>query len=265
MAKRVAIDSILVDRAVDPGDDLTELVRSIKEEGQAVPVLVTQDLELIDGLRRLEALRSMGETEVEVVPTFMYPRACEVIKEAVQHGVAALPLTATRIWQLYCSVQPLLAITRVHLARGKAKKGETRESAGGRELFTKSLNGFLKDGELQALIYTYRALDDPVRAQRAAEALTMLNEGQTTYYGMSEYVRKSVGLTGPITAVKEQREALESAVTSLNGIVRALNQLGVPNVKIPTEEMETRRTELSAARYKLTKFINLLTEEINKR
>lgn len=265
MTKHVAIDSITLDRALDPGDDLSELVKSIKEEGQIVPVLVTQDYQLIDGLRRLEALRSMGETEIIAVPTVLYPRACEVLKQAVQHGVAALPLTPDRIWHLYSAMQPILATTKAHYQRGKRKTQGVRQSAGGRELFVAALNGAMTDGELQALIYTYRALSDPARAQKASEALSLNSEGKLSYYGMSEYVRKAIGFTGRIKAPKEQMEVLEAAVTSLHGVLRALNQLGPISPKNTTEEMEAKRAELSAARYKLTKFINMLSEEINKR
>lgn len=264
MAKRVAIDKIVIDRALAPGDDLTELVNSIKESGQEVPILVTQDYELIDGLRRLEALRSLGETEVNTVPTYMYPLACEVLKQARQHGVAAAPLTPQRIWELYTSLQPLLNITRSHLQRGvPAKSRKSAGVAGGRVLFSEAID--IADGKVQALIGVYHKLSHPDSAERAAEALDMLNRGETTFYGAIEYIRKGERFSGDITGLAQQQEALESAITSLNGTIRALGRLGKLHKKFPKEEAEQRLAELSGTRYKLTKFIRLLAEEIKSK
>ena len=262
MAKRVAIDSIITDRVLVPGDDLNDLIASIKETGLEVPPLVTQDFELIDGLRRIEALRQLGETEVVVVPTFLYPRACEQIKQAREHGVAALPLTPHRIWDIYTKMQPLLYVTKAHNQRGKTKMA-SKPSAGGRELLSKAL-GFRSDGELQALVYVFRALDDPAKMGRATEAIDRLASGDITYYGASEFVRKTTGFVGDITILSHQRETLESAVTALNGTVNGLNRLGPLNKKFSKEEAEARRTELILVRQKLTRVIKLLTEEINE-
>lgn len=264
MAKRVAIDKIIIDRALVPGDDLTELANSIKETGQEVPILVTQDYELIDGLRRLEALRSLGETEINTVPTYMYPRACEVIKQARQHGVAAAPLTPQRIWEMYTALQPLLNITRSHLQRGIAPGKRNHQGiAGGRVLFSEAIG--IVDGQVQALIGVYHKLNHPELAERAAEALDMLNRGETTFYGAVEYIRRGERFSGDISGLAQQQEALEAAITSLNGTIRALGRLGKLHKKFPKEEAEQRLTELSGTRYKLTKFIRLLTEEIKNK
>ena len=263
MAKRVAIDKIVIDRALEPGDDLTELVNSIKESGQEVPILVTQDYELIDGLRRLEALRSLGETEINTVPTYMYARACEVIKEARQHGVAAAPLTPQRIWEMDTTLQPLLNITRAHLSQGLAPRSRPRAAVGGRRLFSEALG--IPDGQIQALITVYHKRDDPELTERATEALNRLSRGETTFYGALDYVRKAERFRGDIFGVAQQREALESAITSLNATLRALKRLGRLSNKFPKEEAEQRLSELSSTRYKLTKFIRLLTEEIKSK
>jgi hypothetical protein len=265
MAKRVAIDLIVTDRVLTPGDDLQELMASIKEHGVEIPPLVTQDLELIDGLRRIETLRALGETEIVVSPTFMYPRACDQLKQAREHGVAALPLTPQRIWEIYNAMQPLLIITKAHNQRGKPRaEGTTRESAGGADLLSNAL-GMASPGQLAALVYTYRALQDPVRATRAAEAIDMMTQGKLTGYGAAEYTRKTIGLTGDIVSLTQQQEALSSAVASLNGTVAALRRLGPLNRKFKKEEAEAKRSELLLVRTKLNAFIKLLTEEINNK
>jgi hypothetical protein len=264
MAKNVPIDSIVVDRVLTVGDDLTDLAYSIKEQGLTVPLLVTQDYELIDGLRRLEAARALGHTEIEVVPTILYPRACELLNEAREHGLHALPLTGQRIWEIYSDLKPLLAITRVVNQRGRAKAAGARPSAGGRPLLSNSL-GLKSEAMLQAITHVHRMLSDPTYSAKAAEALELIEAGELSYYGAADFIKKTHGLTGTITGLTEQRSGLEAAITSILGTVRALNQLGPLHKKLPSEEAQARLTELHAARAKLTKFIKLLTEEINNR
>lgn len=263
MAKRVAIDEIIMDRVLISGDDLTELTKSIQEHGLEVPILVTQDYHLIDGLRRIEALRSLGETEVDTVPTYMYPRACEVIKQAREHGVAAAPLTPQRIWEIYTTLQPLLNITRSYNQRGKPPRSRVGKISGGRVLFSESIG--IPDGQVQALVNVYNKLNHPELSERAAEALDKINRGETTFYGAVEYIRKGERFSGDISGVAQQQEIIESAITSLDGTLRALSRLGKLHKKFPKEEAEQRLTELAGTRYKLTKFIRLLTEEIKNK
>lgn len=264
MAKTVPIDAIATDRTLLMGDDLDGLAQSIKEQGLVVPLLVTQDYELIDGLRRLEAARSLGHTEIEVVPTVLFPRACEVIRQAREHGLHALPLTGHRIWEIYSAMKPLLAITRAVNQRGKAKAAGVRPSAGGRPLLAEAL-GLKSQAFLQAVNQVHTLLSDPTYSVKAAEALELIEAGQLSYYGAPDFIKKVHGLSGNITGLVEQRQGLEAAITSLNGTVRALNQLGPLHKKLPSAEAQARLTELHAARAKLTRFIKLLTEEINDR
>ncbi len=46
-------------------EDITELTASIKELGLKVPILVTMDHKLIDGLNRLKAIESLGHETIE--------------------------------------------------------------------------------------------------------------------------------------------------------------------------------------------------------
>jgi Predicted transcriptional regulators len=264
MAKNVPIDSVITERVLTVGDDLSDLAQSMKRDGLTVPLLVTQDYELIDGLRRLEAARALGWTEIEVVPTILFPRACELINQAREHGLHALPLTGQRIWEIYSDLKPLLSITRSMNQRGRAKAAGIRESSGGRPLLSKSL-GLKSEALLQAITHVHRMLSDPTYGAKAAEALELIEAGHLSYYGAHDFIKKTHGLTGSITGLNEQRSGLEAAITSLNGTVRALNQLGPLHKKLPSEEASARLAEFHAARAKLTKFIRLLTEEINDR
>lgn len=262
MGRTVTLDSITVDRVLHDGDDIQALAGSIKKVGLKVPILVGPDYELIDGLRRLEALRSLGETEVEVVATSMYPVACDTIDKARVHGVEALPLTGERIWELTTALQPLLQITKSHYARGRPKVQGSRTSAGGRPLLAKAL-GLRSEAYLQAVTQVHRALSDPEKGAKAAEALELIDEGKLTYYGAIDFMKKVTGLPGRIIKMSEQQALLGSATASLHGTIKALNQLGPLDKKFPRDEVEGRLSELTLIRTRLGKFIKLLNEEIN--
>src|SRR4029453_14723374 len=49
--------------------DVEPLSRSIREQGLQVPILLTEDLLVLDGARRIMAYMSMGRKEIPVVVT----------------------------------------------------------------------------------------------------------------------------------------------------------------------------------------------------
>jgi hypothetical protein len=263
LARTVAIDEIIVDRALGPDDDLTDLTQSIDKDGIQVPILLTQDLELIDGLRRLEALRSLGHTTTEAVVTYMYPMAAENLEAAVKHGLHAKPLTGTRIWEIYSKMQPLLYITRSFYQRGK-RKGTQLRSAGGRVVLAKAL-GMRSASLLQVITQVHRAVEVPETAAKATEAIKLIEAGEMTYYQGVDFLTKKAGLQGDVVNAAAQLETLDAAATSMNALVRALGRLGPLHKKVPKEEVEAKIAELAYARAKLTKTIKLLTKENTER
>lgn len=80
-ASKLPIQDILNSNLVwardDPGCDLGSLVASIKKIGLVTPVLLTRDLQVIDGVRRMLACRQLGHTDIPVIITNDW----DVIKE----------------------------------------------------------------------------------------------------------------------------------------------------------------------------------------
>jgi hypothetical protein len=263
LARTIGIDGIILDRTVAPDDDLTELTQSIDKTGLQVPILLTQDLELVDGLRRLEAVRRLGHSTVEAVVTYMYPMACDALEEAVKHGLHAKPLTGRRIWEIYTKMQPLLYITRSFYQRGRAKGSKVR-SAGGRLFLAKAL-GMNSQSLLQAITQVHRATEVAETSAKATEAIRLIEAGEMTYYQATDYLTKKVGLHGDVVNPTAQRETLDAAATSMSVLVRALGRLGPLHKKLPKEEVEAKIAELAYARARLTKAIKLLTKENNER
>jgi hypothetical protein len=265
MGQLVAIEMIKTDRVLDPDDDVTALAQDIKDKGLAVPLLVDTEYQVIDGLRRLEALHMLGVREVEVEPVSLYDKACVFLAKAREHGVEARPLTTRRIWEIYKQMARILLITRSHVFRGKRAGTRGNKSLGGRKLFVEAL-GLKSESYLQALTQVYRTAErgEGAEMEKAKRAVHLLeNEGITVYTALG-IVKRTTALRGDLTALTEQRAALTTAVSALRGLQVGLDQMGPLDSKFPREELDNYAIELDQARGKLARFIRLFKEEINK-
>lgn len=266
MGQRVNLIKIKTDRDLDPGDDISVLTKHINDSGLQVPILVDHNLNLIDGLRRLEAVRSLGHTTIEVNVTSMYPQACMWLKQAREHGTEARPLVPQRIWEIYRQLAPLMNITRSHAQRGRKKGQPPKIGLGGRPALVDAL-GLPSESPLQAITQVYRAAEeDPTeRGDRAREAVVRVNDGSMTIYSAVDHMRMTKGLYGEVVSVHAQRVAFKSLVANLNGLGHGMDQLGQLNPSLTTREIEDWLRSLKTSRRRLATFIHLVEEEIKNR
>ncbi len=71
--------------------DVQPLVQNIKEQGLQVPILVTEDLLVIDGARRITAYLSMGRKEIPVVVTNDWDRIIGHLERTRTAEASGLP------------------------------------------------------------------------------------------------------------------------------------------------------------------------------
>jgi ParB-like nuclease domain len=266
VARTLPIEMIIVDRELEPGDDVSTLAEDIAQSGLQVPILLDGDYVLIDGLRRLEAVRTLGQTEVEVVATSMFPVACEYLTRAREHGVGAKQLTTRRTWQIYQRMRVILQITKSHLITGRPKGATAKSSAGGRPMLAKAL-GYRSEAPLQAITHVYRYAEEKVasrRSERAREAVALLEEGSLSVYGAVDYIDRVDGLQGDITKYQEQKDAIEAAINALRGLMFGLFRLGPLDPKFPVEEAQKLSKDLVNLRGQFYRFVRTFNEEINK-
>jgi hypothetical protein len=264
MGQRVVIEKIKTNRVLDPDDDITALAQDIKDKGLAVPLLVDTEYQVIDGLRRLEALRTLGVEVVEVEPVSLYDKACLFLTKAREHGVEAKPLTARRIWEIYQQMSHILLITRSHVFRGKRAGTRGNKQLGGRKVLVKAL-GLRSESYLQVLTQVYRVAENGEGAEqeKAKRAVHLLeNEGITVYTALG-ILKRTTALKGDLLALTEQRAALTTAVSALRGLQVGLDQMGTLDKKFPQDELRAYAAELDKARQRLARFIRLFKEEIN--
>ena len=262
MGQQVSIDSIVTTRTLEPGDDIKPLAHSIRDTGLKIPVLVNQNNELIDGLRRIHAVRSLGNTRIEVVAVALYDPAITWLERARVHGVEVRPLSPRRIWEIYQACRPLIAVTRSHEMRGKNHGRGVHIN--GREKFLKA-TGIESESYFQAATQLFRMTkEDGLRGQLAQEAIELVEKEQLSVYMALEYVRTR-RRPGVVVKADEQLTLLTNSASALSGISYSLQQLGPIDASITADQLKGIARELREFRRAIHQLIHQLEREQGSR
>jgi len=265
LGQRLNLSEIITDRSLGPDDDISALAKHINDTGLQMPILVTPNHHLIDGLRRLEAVRSLGQSTVEVSAVSLFPHACAAIKRTREHGVEAIPLSPQRIWEIFKSLQPLVSITRSYVQSGRKRGQKHKFSAGGRPMLADAL-GFTSESPLQAITQVFRAAEeDPTeRGDKAREAVARLMRGETTIYMAAGATRIKPRLNSDLISSTAQRNALRNMTMALDGLSHVMDQFGPLSRGLRAAEVEDYLNSLRKFRRRYARFIHQLEEETNQ-
>jgi hypothetical protein len=272
LTKQVPLDDLVLDRTVDPADDLSSLTKHIREHGLQVPILVNQDLLVIDGYRRLEALRRLGYgEEVTVASTQDYIEACQHLQRAVDHGVEAAPLTYQRIWYLYRNIRPMRDQGLSRLQKGRQRWQGTPGSEAGMKAYFQDVVK-VSDSVLGAIIYTFRAAEGLSRVHEPEFVKTVIQEmveQKKTIHWAAGKLRMPRDRTSVVSRVivdaNEQRLALRGINTSMAAITHGTNKFGPLNPGLSTGEVQQYLRDLRTMRRDLFRFIHQLEKELHER
>lgn len=237
-----------------PSLDIKGLTKDIKANGLRVPVLVDQDFVLIDGLRRLEALKALG-WKVPVTVAETYEEAISNLDQAHTE-----PLTdARRIWQINQDLGSLLE-ERTHRLRAASQRGIPRSSRfKGRANNVRSREMFevaLKNVYVTKVCQVYRAAE--AGHELAKQLLPLLEDGTyTPNMALNRLGQYDSRKGGNVTVAREQRALLVGAIRSLSGVTKGLEKMGFP-VKIPKEEYENLVKQIKEHRTELSRMLGIL-------
>ena len=259
LSKLIPISSIHADRTLSPGDDISGLAKSIEDDGLQFPVLLTEDNRLIDGLRRIEAIQSLGYTSVPAIPVMLFLPAASHLKRTREHGVEAKPLTPRRIWELYKATRPLMNMSRAQ----RMRDGYFGKSLyiGGRKEFIDAV-GIDKESYLQAVTQLYRAAEEQHSPQSdlARELVAQVDDGTlTVYMAMNRMVNER--RRGDIVGATQQLSALQTAAQTLAGVGHGLTKLGPLDPGLKPQHIDSVLTDLRLFRRQLIQLIHNLEKE----
>lgn len=267
----VPIESIITERTLEHGDDLTDLTNNIFSGKLKRPILVDENMKLLDGLRRLTALKSLGAEKVQVALSTSLEDTCEEIAKTVKHGVLALPPSPHRTWALFQDTKEQqkdrgvrMRKRRVGIPRGTVLEPVPRT----RTMMNEALGLGPGESYLASVTYLYSHFlnnTDPGLALGLADIRARLEHRQLSVYearGAVDRLRAS-GLTGDIVSVAAQRDALATALSQLSGMNKGVTRIGELNPEINQAELLAYIKSFEQGKRALHAFINTLKKRIS--
>lgn len=270
MYKTVPIHQLLTDRFLVPGDDITALAKHINDSSLQVPILVRDDMFIVDGLRRMEAMRELGLTTIDVFIPSNFLEAIEYLRRTLANTTEAVPLKARRMYQIKRDLVPISWAERGRLNRGIARgKPRPKTSLTGAQnvavladVFGVTKSYLSTTSRLFGLEATLPASVDPKEFQRALEGM---NEGHVRPGTVVTMLDQSKLFNGSIKGANDQREAIRSAAAAVTGVLGGLTALGPLNKAIRSDELLELRSALQRLRRLNNKMIKAVSEEMRKR
>jgi hypothetical protein len=272
MAKRlqVDIDSIKAPRAITPDDNLDDLVADIQKYGMKFPLLVDQDMNLIDGLRRLHVCYKIraGRLDyvVPVVVSSTFEDTCVWLTKVTRNGVYAREVTPLRAWQVFQDTyaqqkERSLRLRKRHTGHPRDEKLD--EVVRSRTMLNTALG--LGNGEavIAAATWIYRTFTtetDPVLVERFADIRRRLEAKELSLYETRGAIERAKhgDFNGDIVSLSEQRQALAVALTQLTGMVKGTEHIGEINSEMSQAELQVYLKGFENARRGLHRFIKNL-------
>lgn len=266
--RNVRIDDVIVARsdaaAAEPLPD--GLAKKLYNE----PIIVREDMVLIDGLRRLLWHRANGN---ETAPAIVVGTFLDAIEALAPQHTGRTP-SGLRIWN-FMSVLDFYAR---QWSRAKANGGWVRGPDG---TFIRNMNPNpnvknpqtsvrhqyrvtfnVNDHILQGVSYLYRLAE---RGDvRARAVLDRVEAGEMGYNAGVQAYKMPNNLGGHITDPQEQRQILERAVTGLGAHVTSLQKLGYP-LSVPTAELTQILNGLAEERGAITSLITGIRKTLKER
>lgn len=251
---RIRIDQVVTDRDLDAAEPLPADPAIVR-----VPIIVTNEMVLVDGLRRLKFWRDSG---VKTVLAIVVSNVDEAYA-AIGPQQAGRTLKPQQMWNILRIVYPwgvadsarkraFMAAESRHLGVKRKVKGLHNTPL--RMRMVEMLNA--SSGHvIERTIYLYRAADNGNTL--AQQMVQEVNEGKKSVYTAADVVTRGNVFRGSIREINEQKTLLDNGARNLGAQIGALLKLGSP-VVVDTEDLESAIQALVASRSKLATFINQL-------
>lgn len=269
MTEQLPVDEIVTLRPLNPKDDLSKLTEHIKKNGIKVPILITTQKVIIDGLRRLEAAKSLGHKDVPIVVADSFNTACDEVARARKHGVERVE-SWQRVWEIYRDTRPLMldkiAMDKRQSSMNRRKQPLNPGNPSRTRVMLSNALGLKTPSALQAITHVHLLAeqDSTSVGARAQEGIRKMATGEFTPYQADAYTRREDTFVGDVVGLEDQRTLLASVTNTLSGVTKGVNKMGELNPKFTKEELNAYLTSLKNSRRQLTRFVRLLEEKANQ-
>ena len=251
--------AIVTDRKLEPGDDCRDLIADIKANGLKHPILVDENLRLLDGLRRLQAFKESDK--VPVVISDNIPDTMAYLKQ-VEHQ--AKP---GRVWRLFSDLDEQRARYWVTSRRGRGHGrggiNKKHRSTDTRYLIADAFG--VSDHWAQAVLFLYGRNAGYYKCPEelkplVSELVKEMDQGGNVHSARTAYIKAERDLGRRTPGPTQQRSSLRAAASSLAGIVHALRDIDKLHPSITATEATEWAPLFNAARAEIRRIASVINE-----
>lgn len=255
--EKVRVASVIVQR-----DDADAIPPTTDSALDLDPIIVTSDMVLIDGLRRLKWFQANAYEDIPAIVVSTFPDACD----AVRLQNAGVSQTIQRQWEIIKS----LRILGEEWKRVNATGGWVWDKDGARRNPPKTNRNHrvysperstprricaalgVSYHQYQAIRYIYSRAE--TGDERAIELVADIKAGKISAQKAFEKHHRPFGLGGPVTRQAEQTRILAGSITGLESHLSVLRKLGHP-LKVTGSDLDSVISQLTDLRGELSAFI----------
>jgi|SRR5688572_1827622 ParB family transcriptional regulator, chromosome partitioning protein len=282
----IRIESVkVVDRYRTDLGDVQALAASIRDTGLLQAIVVTPDMRLVAGQRRLEAARLLGWTVIDARIVDNLDDAMALLVAERAENVERKPMLPSELAALAARLHDIEsgdALRRKSDAGRSAAPGrrarkdvtarpQVTERPGGRsrERVGEALGIGSRNAELLALTHKDSQSVNPVIRESAREALKDMDatghvrspaerHRQRVYQEDGRLSTTVARRQGGTNKAKDQRRAIEGLIERLNGLTLAIEHIGDLSLEISADETARWADGLIKARTPITTLVNKL-------
>lgn len=249
MPKQILIEEIKIDRELKDGDDLSDLDAAETWP----PIVVNENYELIDGLRRIRSAERSGLKKIRAHVISTLEEASDALAE--QHTTPMKDWD--RVYELLHALRPYInarwqRIRANNIRRITGKDLEPVPSRGpSRPIVTRALGGTSSSHwEIIERIY---------EGKLAPEYLEDVRAGRLTPSGAFNRAHRAPK-QGEVTDPQDQQVLITATAQFMSQAVRSLERLAWP-ITATSEDLAEPIEQIRRARAKITGFLNRQSEE----
>lgn len=266
MASKMAVKDL---HASAPAQEegLEELTESIKKHGIKMPLVVNSIGLVFDGVRRLQAARNLGLTQVPVVVTQDFDATMDQMYENRKQGDCYLKKDHRRVFQAYVDVYGQMA-ARVALFKSLPYTERTKQPIlrKARDLLKLALN--VSDSSIQAAVQfgTYAA--DPAHPlhEVGLDLTSRMDAGMSGSMALNTFTAmRRRGDPGKIMEADEQREIMNNALVTMSTLIETFARLEFLSPKLKRSELEAWRAAFKPFRGQIQKTTNSIRNLIEEK